>query len=105
MNDLFNLYELTDPLVFEDYWSRLSKKAVLEGAGLVDLFFKEVENKKNDQQFVAMMEKKHGVKFFESVVGDVKQLGTYFASLFNKHPEDIIVQPPNTSSPSTTITT
>ena len=77
---------------------------MLEGAGLVDLFFKDVERKKNDQQFMAMMEQKQGVKVFENVIGDVKQLGTYLASLFNKHPEDIIIQPPNTSI-STTATT
>ncbi|HRZ29854.1 MAG TPA: hypothetical protein P5052_03890 [Candidatus Paceibacterota bacterium] len=83
----------------------MSKKAVLEGAGLIDLFFKDVENKKNDKEFLIMMEQKHGMKFFENIIGDVKQLGVYMASLFDKHPEDIIIQPPNTSTTAATITT
>ena len=96
-SNFLNKYEINDPLVFEDYWSRLSKKAVLEGAGLVDLFFKDVERKRNDAQFYAMMEQKHGVSFFVNLIGDVKQATKYLASLFNQHPDDVIIQPPNTT--------
>ena len=40
------------PVVLEDYWDRLSVKSVQYGAGLIDLFFKEVEKAKNDPNFV-----------------------------------------------------
>ena len=35
-------------VVMSDYWSRLSTKAVLHGAGVIKLFFEEVEKAKND---------------------------------------------------------
>lgn len=38
--------------VLPDYWSRLSVKAVQHGAGVIDLFFKEVEKAKSDSSFV-----------------------------------------------------
>ncbi|MBI2591649.1 MAG: lamin tail domain-containing protein [Candidatus Brennerbacteria bacterium] len=37
---------LDDELILQDYWSRLSTKAVQHGAGVIDLFFKEVEKVK-----------------------------------------------------------
>lgn len=64
---------------------------------MVDLFFKDVERKRNDAQFYAMMEQKHGVSFFVNLIGDVKQATKYLASLFNQHPDDVIIQPPNTT--------
>ncbi len=41
-------YFITDPdnLILSDYWSHLSKQAVLHGAGVVKLFFDEVEKEK-----------------------------------------------------------
>ncbi|MDP3729330.1 MAG: lamin tail domain-containing protein [bacterium] len=42
--------QLTKP-VLEDYWSRLSTKAVQYGAGVIDLFFKEVA-KESDKKVV-----------------------------------------------------
>jgi hypothetical protein len=78
---------------------------VLEGEGVVDLFFRDVEKKKNDQAFFAMMEQKHGVSFFENLVGDVATATNYLLSLFQNQPEDVIVQPPNTSSTTTSLTT
>lgn len=41
-----------DQFVIKDYWFRLSVKAVQYGAGVIDLFFKEVEKAKNDPNFV-----------------------------------------------------
>jgi hypothetical protein len=76
----------------------------LEGAGLIDLFFKDVEKKRNDSQFFAMMEQKHGVSFFENLVGDISKATQYLLGLFQKHPEDIIIQPPNTTNISTSTT-
>ena len=46
-----------DEIFFDDaeimsaYWSRLSTKAVQHAAGVIDLFFKEVEKAKNDPSF------------------------------------------------------
>ncbi|MBI4992230.1 MAG: lamin tail domain-containing protein [Candidatus Harrisonbacteria bacterium] len=40
------------PIVLQDYWDRLSVKAVQHGAGVVDLFFKEIEKAKNNPNFV-----------------------------------------------------
>ena len=39
-------------LVLQDYWSRLSTKSVQYGAGVINLFFQEVEKAKNDPNFV-----------------------------------------------------
>jgi cell division septation protein DedD len=75
----------------------LSKKAVLEGAGLIDLFFKDVEKKKNDSAFLAMMEEKHGVSFFEKAIGNANLLFNYILGL-NKPVEDVVVNKTNTSS-------
>src|SRR3989344_4445318 len=38
-----------DHLIISDYWSRLSKQAVLHGAGVVKLFFDEVEKEKQSK--------------------------------------------------------
>lgn len=40
-------YSLQDPKILPAYWSRLAPKAVGAGAGVLDLFFKEVEEAKN----------------------------------------------------------
>ncbi|MDP3948076.1 MAG: lamin tail domain-containing protein, partial [bacterium] len=39
-------------LVLGDYWNLLSVKSIQHGAGVIDLFFKEVEKAKNDPNFV-----------------------------------------------------
>ncbi|OHA01892.1 MAG: hypothetical protein A3I44_06040 [Candidatus Sungbacteria bacterium RIFCSPLOWO2_02_FULL_51_17] len=43
-----NEYKLDDEnhLIVADYWNLLSREAVLNGAGVIDLFFKEVEKEK-----------------------------------------------------------
>jgi len=38
-----------DDLILSDYWSRLSKQAVLHGAGVVKLFFEEAEKEKQSK--------------------------------------------------------
>ncbi|MDP3975265.1 MAG: lamin tail domain-containing protein [Candidatus Jorgensenbacteria bacterium] len=49
-----SVVSLNDPqrLVMKDYWSRLSTKAVQYGAGVVGLFFREVERAKLDPSFL-----------------------------------------------------
>ena len=44
--DIEYFIEDTDNLVLIDYWSRLSKQAVLHGAGVIKLFFDEVEKER-----------------------------------------------------------
>jgi|GEM_PF-4474245 len=60
-----------DKLVLNDYWSRLSKQAVLHGAGAVKLFFDEVAKEK---QTKALYNKNRSwiTKTTEKVVGGVK---------------------------------
>lgn len=45
-------YTLDDQLIIQDYWSRLAPKAVEYSAATIDLFFREVEKYKNDQEFL-----------------------------------------------------
>ena len=61
------------PGIMNDYWSRLSVKSVQYSAGVIDLFFKEVEKYKNDQSFL-----KEEPKFFGA------QVVSMFKDLLNK---------------------
>jgi len=51
------IYSLEDDNVLKDYWQRLSKKAVLSGAGVIDLFFQEVEKARSKSDFISKNEK------------------------------------------------
>ena len=72
---LVNEFDITlgDDKVMNDYWSRLSVKSVQYSAGVIDLFFKEVEKYKNDQNFL-----KEEPKFFGA------QVVSAFKGLINK---------------------
>lgn len=61
-----------DKLILSDYWERLSKQAVLHGAGVVKLFFDEVEKEK---QTKALYNKNRSwlTKTTEKVVDGVKK--------------------------------
>lgn len=50
------MFSLEDDQVLEDYWQRLSKKAVLNGAGVINLFFQEVEKAELDPSFISKNE-------------------------------------------------
>lgn len=52
-NNKFNL-TLIDPnnFVLSSYWERLSTKAVQNGAGVINLFFEEVEKNKNNPKYL-----------------------------------------------------
>lgn len=47
-------YSIESPqdAVLSDYWTHLSRQAVLSGAGVIKLFFQEAEKVKNDPKFV-----------------------------------------------------
>lgn len=55
-----------DNLILSDYWNLLSSQAVLDGAGVVKLFFNEVEKEK---QTLALLNKNKS--FFDRVIGAV----------------------------------
>jgi len=54
----------------KDYWSRLSTKSVQYGAGVINLFFQEVEKAKNNPDFVKQEDK----SFLSKAVGAAKNL-------------------------------
>ncbi len=53
----FISYTLNSKKVLEDYWKRLGLKSILTSAGVIDLFFKEVEKAKKDPEFILKNEK------------------------------------------------
>ncbi|MDD5294628.1 MAG: hypothetical protein PHP21_01760, partial [Patescibacteria group bacterium] len=50
-------YFIDDPVVNSDYYSLLAPKAVSYGAGMIDLFFKEVEKKEKEEAKKSLLEK------------------------------------------------
>ncbi len=55
--------------IVSDYWERLAPKAVQYGAGVVNLFFKEVERLKNDPEFNKSPEKSLIGQIIDTVKG------------------------------------
>lgn len=61
-------------LIFKDYWSMLSTKAVQYGAGVMDLFFREVEAIEDDPVKLAeFIEKEDEKSFIGKIVDAIKQ--------------------------------
>ena len=54
--EIIKSYSLVDPdsLVLGDYWTRLSQKAVENGAGVISLFFREVEAEKQSRRLLEL---------------------------------------------------
>ncbi|PIP73998.1 MAG: hypothetical protein COW88_00275 [Candidatus Lloydbacteria bacterium CG22_combo_CG10-13_8_21_14_all_47_15] len=77
--EFLNIYTIKDPdyIVISDYWSVLSRQAVLHGAGVMKLFFDEVER---ERETFALYEKNKS--FFAKVRGNI-------ASVFAKVRENI----------------
>ena len=88
----FSSYTLKDDKVLQDYWERLSKRAVLTGAGVIDLFFKEVEKAKNDPNFIAKNEK-------NILLAMVTGIQDFIKRVFQKEPDFIIVENINENKP------
>ena len=55
-------------LILSDYWSLLSEQVVLDGAGMVNLFFNEVEKEKKSKKLLAY-NKSPSSKFLSSIAG------------------------------------
>src|SRR3989344_5155875 len=95
-----------DNLVLNDYWSRLSKQAVLHGAGTVKLFFDEVEKEK---QTKTLYNKNRSwiAKTADKVIGGIKNafgtvstgaIGAYggLAGIFFGREDSAMTQEPDT---------
>ena len=68
---------LDNNLVLRDYWNRLSVKSVQYGAGVINLFFQEVEKEKNQATEV----KEEPKSFFASTYDNLKN---FFNELFGR---------------------
>src|SRR5680860_93689 len=90
------VYSLEDEQVLQDYWQRLSKKAVLNGAGVIDLFFQEVENAKSKPDFISKNEK----NILAAMIGG---LSGFINDIFQKDSDFIIIDDIPDSSVTTTI--
>lgn len=75
-----NDVNITDVLVKNSYWKLLSTKSVQYGAGVVNLFFQEVEKAKNDPNFVKTQDKSFFTKATETVGSVFSFVGNIFAS-------------------------
>src|SRR3989344_7168617 len=97
-----------DNLVLNDYWSRLSKQAVLHGAGTVKLFFDEVEKEK---QTKTLYNKNRSwiAKTADKVIGGIKNafgtvstgaIGAYggLAGIFFGREDSAMTQEPDTQT-------
>ena len=73
---------LDDPqrLVLQNYWFRLSTKSVQYGAGVIDLFFQEVEKEKNNPNFVKAKEKSFFGQLIDSTQSLFAQIGGFFSN-------------------------
>ena len=80
-------YSLNDSKVLENYWQRLSQKAVLTSAGVINLFFQEVAKAKQTPDFLLNNESN---VFLAAING----INTFFGNIFQKQP-DYIVQTNN----------
>lgn len=78
------IYSLEDDQVLQDYWQRLSKKAVLNSAGVIDLFFQEVENAKSKPDFISKNEK----NVLTAMIGG---LSDFINDIFQKDSDFIIM--------------
>ncbi|MFH1346902.1 MAG: lamin tail domain-containing protein [Spirochaetota bacterium] len=67
------IVSIDDKLVLDSYWSHLSTKSIQYGAGVVNLFFQEVEAAKNDPNFNTTEEKSFIGKAVETVSNLIAQ--------------------------------
>ncbi len=73
---------IDDDLIYSDYWSHLSKQAVLTGAGVIDLFFQEVEKYKDDSAFKERVNK----TIISTTIENIKE---FFGNLFGGEKTEI----------------
>lgn len=92
-------FELND-VVNRSYWSLLSTKSIQHGAGVIDLFFKEVEKAKNDPNFKREEEKSFLGNLVSAIKFGVQEIGSAVGSVFEKKGNSIgeIAQDPPPAS-------
>jgi len=86
------IYSLDDTKVLNDYWQRLSKKSVINSAGVISLFFQEVVKAKQNPNFIKNNENNI---FLASIQG----INNFINNIFQKQP-DYVVQDNNIVSTS-----
>src|SRR3990167_10628755 len=67
-------------LVLQNYWFAFSTKSVQYGAGVIDLFFQEVEKAKNNPNFVKAKEKSFFGQLIDSTQSLFAQIGGFFSN-------------------------
>jgi len=78
-----NNYTLKNGIVLNDYWQRLSKKAVLTSAGVVDLFFRELAKARSDPNFI----KDNESNLF---LAAIKGINGFINNIFQKQPDYVV---------------
>jgi hypothetical protein len=73
---------LNNKVVQSAYWTRLSTKSVIYGASVIDLFFREAERLKDDEEF-----KKEGKNFIGKIV-------EAFLNMFDSSDDNLIAEIP-----------
>lgn len=79
------IFSLEDEKVLNDYWERLSLKAVLNGAGVIDLFFKEIAKVKTDTKFIT----KNESNFLLAAIGGITK---FINDVFQKDSDFILIE-------------
>ncbi|MFA5098970.1 MAG: lamin tail domain-containing protein [Candidatus Paceibacterota bacterium] len=70
------IVSIDDRLVLDNYWSLLSVKSIQYGAGVINLFFQEVEKAKNDPNFNTTEEKSFIGKAVEATSNFIAQVSS-----------------------------
>jgi len=91
-----NDIDMENDVIRASYWSHLSKQAISYGAGLVNLFFKEVDRLKNDQSFLSNQK----TTFLGKVVGAVGNFINNIGDILFNNNQDV---PMASVSPSVTL--
>jgi len=79
-----NNYTLKNDTVLSDYWQRLAKKDVLTSAGVINLFFKEVEKTKSDPNFLSKNEQ-------NILTAALNGVNTFISNIFQKNNDYVLV--------------
>ncbi|MFH1978904.1 MAG: right-handed parallel beta-helix repeat-containing protein [Patescibacteria group bacterium] len=72
--EIEKFYDIQDKFsyhpILDDYWTRLSREAILSGAGVLNLFFQEVERAEEDQSILVEPPEDKSVvaSFFDSII-------------------------------------
>ncbi|MDO8555490.1 MAG: lamin tail domain-containing protein, partial [bacterium] len=78
------IYDIKDDkfIILSAYWTRLSREAILAGAGVVDLFFKEVEKAKKDESLLKQPpESQSANAYFYSIYGEAIKLKNFVSDV------------------------